>query len=151
MSKDIYLRCDLCSTTTKCGSSSGNNDCKGDFQLCLIVLCEYCQKIKRQMGNLSFAIMHGLSRENGNIRSIIERSSADWLARKGRAKSSPAVENGQTDFFESVPEPEIPRQAPVDPDEVENIVRRTLSTTHEVDSMKNLFVFVIRKGIEGYL
>ena len=151
MSKDIYRPCDLCSTTVKCGSSSGNNDCKGDSQLCLIVLCEYCQNIKRQMGNLSFAIMDGLSKENGNIRSIIERSSADWLARKGRAKSSPAVENGQTDFFESVPEPEIPRQAPVDPDEVENIVRRALSTTHEVDSMKNLFVFVIRKGIEGYL
>ena len=151
MSKDIYRPCDLCSTTIKWGSSSGNNDCKGDSQLCLIVLCEYCRNIKRQMGNLSFAIMHGLSRENGNISSIIERSSADWLARKGRAKSSPAVENGQRDFFESVPEPETPRQAPVDPDEVEKIVRRALPTAHEVDSMKNLFVFVIRKGIEGYL
>ena len=103
------------------------------------------------MGNLPFAIMHGLSKENGNIRSIIERSSADWLVRKGRAKSSPAVENAQADFFESVPEPEIPRQAPVNPDEVENIVRRALPTAHEVDSMKNLFVLVIRKGIEGYL
>ena len=151
MSKDTYRRCDLCSTTIKWGSSRGNNDCKGDSQLCLIVLCEYCQNIQRQMGNLPFAIMHGLSKENGNIRSIIERSSADWLVRKGRAKSSPAVENAQTDFFESVPEPEIPRQAPVNPDEVENIVRRALPTAHEVDSMKNLFVFVIRKGIEGYL
>ena len=149
MSKDTYRRCDLCSTTIKWGSSSGNNDCKGDSQASLIVLCEYCQNIKRQMGNLSFAIMHGLSREDGNIRSIIERSSADWLVSKGRAKSSPAVENAQTDFFESVPEPEIPRQAPVNPDEVENIVRRALPTAHEVDSMKNLFVFVRRKGIEA--
>ena len=73
------------------------------------------------------------------------------MARKGPAQSSHAVENSQTDFFESVPESETPRQAPVDPDEVENIVRRALPTAHEVDSMKNLFVFVIRKGIEGYL
>ena len=102
------------------------------------------------MGNLPFAIMHGLSKENGNIRSIIERSSADWLVRKGRAKSSPAVENAQTDFFESVPEPEAPRQIPVDPNEVEKIVSRALPTAHEVDSMKNLFVFVRRKGIEAW-
>jgi hypothetical protein len=101
------------------------------------------------MGNFCFAILLGLSGRDGRIKSIIQNSSVRWLARKKRAKSFPRAENSQSNFFESVPEPQPPHQAPVDRDEVDEIVGKAISSAHEVDTMENLWMFVKRKALEG--
>ena len=146
---NIERLCELCSGTIQLESDSTRNDCTGDSLECLTTLCEFCQKTKFHMGNSCFAILLGLSGRDGRIKSIIQNSSVRWLARKKRAKSSPRAENPQSNFFESVPEPQPPRQAAIDRDEVDEIVGKALSSAHEVDSMENLWVFVQRKGLEG--
>ena len=146
---NIERLCELCSGATQLASNSTSNDCIGDSLECPTTLCEFCQKTKFHMGNFCFAILLGLSGRDGRIKSIIQNSSVRWLARKKRAKSSPRSENPQSNFFESVPEPQPPRQAAIDRDEVDEIVGKALSSAHEADSMESLWLFVQRKGLEG--
>ena len=146
---NIERLCELCSGTIQLESDSTRNDCTGDSLESFTTLCEFCQKTKFHMGHSCFAVLLGLSGRDGKIKSIIQKSSVRWLARRKRAKSSSRTENSQSHFFESVPDPQPPRQAPVDRDEVDEIVGKAMSSAHEVDSMENLWVFVKRKGLEG--
>ena len=141
--------CELCSGTIHLESYNTSNDRTGDSLECCTTLCEFCLQTKFHIGNFCFAILLGLSGRDGRIKSIIQNSSVHWLARKKRAKSSPRAENPQSNFFESVPEPQPPRQAAIDRDEVDEIVGKALSSAHEVDSMESLWLFVQRKGLEG--
>ena len=146
---NIERLCELCSGTIQLESDSKINEQTGDSLECHATVCEFCQKTKFHLGNFCFAILLGLSRKDGRIKSIIQNSSVRWLARKKRAKSSLRAENSQSNFFESVPEPQPPHQAPIDRDEVDEIVGKAVSSAHEVDSMENLWLFVKRKGLEG--
>ena len=146
---NIERLCELCSGTIQLESDSKINEQTGDSLECHATLCGFCQKTKFHMGNFCFAILLGLSGRDGRIKSIIGNSSVRWLARKKRAKSSPRAEIPQSNFFESVPEPQPPRQAAIDRDEVDEIVGKAMSSAHEVDSMENLWVFVNRKVLEG--
>ena len=141
--------CELCSGTIHLESYNTSNDRTGDSLECCTTLCEFCLQTKFHIGNFCFAILLGLGRTDARIKSIIQNSSVHWLARKKRAKSSPRAENPQSNFFESVPEPQPPRQAAIDRDEVDEIVGKALSSAHEVDSMESLWLFVQRKGLEG--
>ena len=141
--------CELCSGTIHLESYNTSNDRTGDSLECCTTLCEFCLQTKFHIGNFCFAILLGLGRKDARIKSIIRNSSVSWRARKRRPKSSPR-ENAQSNFFESVPEPQLPIQTPVDRDEVDEIVGKAVSSAHhKVDSMENLWLFVKRKGLEG--
>ena len=146
---NIERLCELCSGTIQLESDSTSNDCTGDSLECRTALCGFCQKTKFHIGDSCFAILLGLSGRDGRIKSIIRNSSVRWLVRNRHAGSFPDAKNTQSNFFKSVPEPQPPHQAPIDCDEVDEIVGKAMSSVHEVDSMENLWMFVKQKVLLG--